>query len=73
MLCIHICSAFYSVCLCLSLSKVNMVFDIELIFCFELFARTLDVKKQKTKKQTKQKQTKKRYCIDYYLFHYPRK
>ena len=53
MLCIHICSAFYSVCLCLSVClsvKVNMVFDIEFIFCFELFARALDVKKTTTTK-----------------------
>ena len=47
----------YMLCilLCLSLSvcpsvKVNMVFDIEFIFCFELFARALDVKKQQQQK-----------------------
>ena len=41
MLCILLC---LSLSVCLSLSKVNMVFDIEFIFCFELFARALDVK-----------------------------
>ena len=46
----------YMLCilLCLSLSvcpsvKVNMVFDIEFIFCFELFARALDVKNNNNK------------------------
>ena len=38
-----------SVSVCLSV-KVNMVFDIEFIFCFELFARALDVKKTATTK-----------------------
>ena len=46
MLCILLC---LSLSVCLSV-KVNMVFDIEFIFCFELFARALDVKKTATTK-----------------------
>jgi len=59
MLCILLC---LSLSVCLSV-KVNMVFDIEFIFCFWIVWPSAGCKKQQQK----------RYCIDYYLFHYPRK
>ena len=46
MLCIDVCFAFYS--LSVSLSAVNMGFDIKFIFCFGLFAQGQGAKKKST-------------------------